>query len=72
MFCVPFPPVIVPVVIVQAYPENPPGPLAVLPVEPAQTELEPGVTVGVAGSALTVTLVVLGAEVHPFCVTVTE
>jgi hypothetical protein len=51
--------VIVPFTIDHAYVVAPAGPAALLPVEPAQTCVGVGVTVGVAGFALTVTVIVL-------------
>ena len=54
--------VMVPLVIPHEYVVAPAGPVAVLPVEPAQTPLADGVIVGAAGLATMVTLVPFEAE----------
>jgi hypothetical protein len=61
--------VIVPFVMLQAHVDAA-GPLAVLPVEPEQTELEPGVIVGV-GFELTVTANVCSVLEQPAFTAVT-
>ena len=62
MVCVFVAEVIVPFTIDQAYVVAPPGPLAWLPVEFAQTCAGVGVIVGVAGFALIVIQTVFEAE----------
>src|SRR5438067_2032378 len=64
------PPVMLPLVIDHEYVVAPPGPLAVLPVEPAHTAGAAGVIVGVAGFEFTVTSAVFVAEQPAAFVTV--
>ena len=64
------PPVIVPLVIDHAYVVAPAGPLAVLPVDDAHTDVGDGVIVGVDGFALIVTFVLFVAEQPAAFVTV--